>query len=903
MANGLLASKLRPPTAIAGLISRTRVITRINGFLMHPGTAIVISAPPGYGKTSAVAEWAQSKLSKRFLTPWLSLDAYDNNAGSFLAYLQASIDQADQRILKGVDLVALYDPDDPRILSATLIDALRRYGCPVALCLDDFQHIDNPRIWELLDILMRNAPENFHLVLIGRTLPPIFDIGLQSNGTVALVDQIDLRLSDGEIEEMLARQPLQAPGDSVTDLVQRTEGWPIAVRLELLSGAQVDGEARLGVRSSSTNAGIGHLLKTYLASLDERTMRFLIYASLFETFCASLVATAAPPEDLTLGVTEEALARLVETNAFISPIAMGDGERWYRLHALFREEIIRMQGSYLTPAALTEAQRRAADWLRDNGYWHHAIEHALLTGDNAFAAECLEETCIALSPRLPYEKTFDIDRWFASIPESFMAKRPSIYQSYALHLMLEDLPSRRDDVDSLLRRFWRTEDGESRGREGSLVLGDALITLAYDIATGHAKKLADDKLFLRECAEAVPAGTPYRCRLFQMFSYLRLCDDDLSGAFGYLEAAAVAARPYESKTIDNSIAAAKMTLLIKSGRYADATVLGDSASAEAGIRDESYDVISLLKARIALREGRLTEARDILGQLDTIRPRTYGRLLAVMERLRVYFLLDDREAAREEVRTLGRISPFGDLAREVLAFSDAIGEAEPADAPDIELAFDPCWDVAQPSNLSLASSTAQLIEMMRAARRLNSLNAHNAEQARRYFERALETSRARGLVDQSIDYALLLAWGASAQGSDDAATYRALVVEWASKVGRLDLFSPVSPVAMGLDLKEAIDESGAPKEFANAVRSFRASGPFGKPVQAKRSDPKFRILTKRETELLKLVATGLSNQQIADELGLSQLTIKSHLYNAFQKLEAKNRTDAVFVARQMGLIP
>jgi LuxR family maltose regulon positive regulatory protein len=61
-------------------------------------------------------------------------------------------------------------------------------------------------------------------------------------------------------------------------------------------------------------------------------------------------------------------------------------------------------------------------------------------------------------------------------------------------------------------------------------------------------------------------------------------------------------------------------------------------------------------------------------------------------------------------------------------------------------------------------------------------------------------------------------------------------------------------------------------------------------------------LSDRELEVLRLAADGLSNREIAGQLCLAQSTVKSHLNTIFRKLDAKNRTQAVAQARQLGLL-
>jgi DNA-binding CsgD family transcriptional regulator len=62
-------------------------------------------------------------------------------------------------------------------------------------------------------------------------------------------------------------------------------------------------------------------------------------------------------------------------------------------------------------------------------------------------------------------------------------------------------------------------------------------------------------------------------------------------------------------------------------------------------------------------------------------------------------------------------------------------------------------------------------------------------------------------------------------------------------------------------------------------------------------------ITKRELEILELIAQGMSNREIAEKLFVSENTVKTHSSRLFDKLSAKRRTQAVQIAKEMGLIP
>lgn len=61
-------------------------------------------------------------------------------------------------------------------------------------------------------------------------------------------------------------------------------------------------------------------------------------------------------------------------------------------------------------------------------------------------------------------------------------------------------------------------------------------------------------------------------------------------------------------------------------------------------------------------------------------------------------------------------------------------------------------------------------------------------------------------------------------------------------------------------------------------------------------------LSDRETEVLGLLAAGLSNKQIASRLGVSPNTVKTHVARVLEKLEASRRTEAILKARELGIL-
>ncbi|WP_374285664.1 response regulator [Lactococcus sp.] len=115
--------------------------------------------------------------------------------------------------------------------------------------------------------------------------------------------------------------------------------------------------------------------------------------------------------------------------------------------------------------------------------------------------------------------------------------------------------------------------------------------------------------------------------------------------------------------------------------------------------------------------------------------------------------------------------------------------------------------------------------------------------------------------------------------------------------------------ALAAGAKGYILKTSQAAEIANAIRKVaKGEDVLSDAVKEKISQQKHRKhelyddLSKRELEVLKVLATGLSNQEIADELYISLKTVKTHVSNIFNKLEVSDRTQATIYAIQHKLV-
>jgi DNA-binding NarL/FixJ family response regulator len=116
------------------------------------------------------------------------------------------------------------------------------------------------------------------------------------------------------------------------------------------------------------------------------------------------------------------------------------------------------------------------------------------------------------------------------------------------------------------------------------------------------------------------------------------------------------------------------------------------------------------------------------------------------------------------------------------------------------------------------------------------------------------------------------------------------------------LISGLDSGARGYALKE-----GTPSELTGAITTVAAGGTYVDPrlrpaLLSRPSTQRVASLSKREREIIELLAQGMTGEQVADHLVLSSETVKTHIRNAMGKLEASTRVHAIAIALREGFI-
>ena len=374
-ADTLLSTKLQIPPARAHPVVRPRLIARIEAGQKLGRRLTLISAPPGFGKTTLIRAWVDATERS---AAWLSLDEGDNDPLRLLRYLVAALRQADERIGKGLPDLR---PAPPQELLVALINDLAQLALDLTLILDDYHLINDFAAHDLITFLLLNQPPNFHLVVATREDPPLPLARFRAQDQITEIRERSLRFSTEEATAFLREtMNLSLSDESISSLATRAEGWVTALQLAGLAfrqrmetgGAQGTGEEFVAAFAGDDRYIVDYLMAEVLGRESDGLRSFLQQTSVLDRLCAPLCDALTGRDD-----SQRVLEQLEGANLFLLPL---DNRReWYRYHGLFAE-VLRLA---LPPAERVNLHGRAAQWFEAHGWEdfarHHARRGAALT--------------------------------------------------------------------------------------------------------------------------------------------------------------------------------------------------------------------------------------------------------------------------------------------------------------------------------------------------------------------------------------------------------------------------------------------------------------------------------------------------------------------------------------------
>ncbi len=919
----LLVTKFTVPPVRSALLRRSHLLTVLDQSRSFPLT--LLSASAGFGKTTLLSAWANQSTSQ---VAWLTLDEQDNDPTRFWTYVIAALRHSGSPV--GEAALALLQSPHPSLLTGaltSLINELAALSQDTALILDDYHLMREQAIHESLQFLLDHLPPCLHLFLASRGDPKLPLARLRARGQVVEIRETELRLSGEEAARFLTQvMNLSLTEEDIGRLERRTEGWIAGLQLAALSLRRHDDvSAFIRAFAGSHRFILDYVQEEILEPLPEVQQRFLLHTSVLERMNAE-VCQALTGEP----ASQQMLESLERANLFLIPL--DEERRWYRFHTLFREVLLaRLQATQ--PEQVARLHREAALWYQQQEWLHEAIPHALATQDFFFVASLLEG-CVERLYLQGELKT--LLAWIKQLPEEVLRAHPRLATSYISAFNFLS-PFSDGEEKEYLNLLWEGVE-QTLQREGQTTL-----TLTERDRLHHRMTILNA---WRLAKKALSDGNVEQLsRVAEQMQHMPLDDDTMWQQYRLAPFAMAWRMAGNFPPMVSALQEGRKMTRMTQNRYQEVQILWGLIAALIGSGQlrQAHDCCQELQRLVDSLGGPLPVAAypDVFqaqlayawNQLEVAKsaaeiaiektaPLQYMDILMVAYEVlvRVCIAQGDQASAEQAVREMERVNQSAGI---------------PLFRPWVESLWVHLW-LAQGNLMKAAAWTEHTPyrqEILVYSREIAYLALVRVYLAKLQYTLALQLltallSSAEQVARVGSVIAILALQVAALQAS--GATQEALrvllrLLTEASPEGYLRVFLDAGrPMQQALQalLKTSHmqqDTSPIPPALAAYAHTVLAAfeyeqrqnvqqeviPPASKALPRPSSQAAQQLLeplTQREQEVLRLLAEGASNQEIARQLVVSLTTVKKHVSSLLLKLAAENRTHAVARARELSLL-
>jgi len=896
----LRPTKFYRPAVPQDLVVRSRLLDMISQGLSRPLT--LVCAPAGYGKTILVSSFLETCALP---WAWLSLDENDNDLRLFLDYLLTALDTLFPGSLHHTQLLLTGPTLPPTALIAdNLINELAKLERAFVLVLDDVHEVRNAEIYGLLAALLRHPLPGQHLLLVTRQDPPLGLGTLRAHDQVSEIRSRDLRFTDAETATFMARAtatPLSV--EALAVLNERTEGWVTGLRLAALTlhyGGEID---QLAARAHAENRYVmDYLLGEVLAHVPPEIDDFLVKTSILDTLCGALCDAVTDPDGAT-PCGQAFLQLFEETNLFT--VALDEQGHWYRYHHMFQSLLQGWLKRKLDAHEIDTLHSRASAWYASHDDIEAALQHALAGHDQLGAVQLVAQHRHRL---LDTEQRPRLQRLLRLFPEEAITQHPDLLLAKAW-----STPPGRADYRAVMAQVDQAqalidqmtgEPERTRHLQGEI---DALRSVAMGFAANNPQGVI---AHATRALEAMPQAWYWTrssawlqlaiaCQLAgeleRAYTILAVGQQEemavidsprvrITGAGGlihwmagdlyrFMQTGHTVVRVSRAANLHETLGWGHCFLATAYYQYNDLAAAEQQANVVQKQR-YAYDPIAVAQSAFILAaihqaHSRPAEARLILENVNNylVETRSEALLWSVQAfGAELAAVQGDYETAGRWAATVGPHIPFG-----IMAFFYAPQLA----LPRILLRMD-----TPASRQQAAAALAQV----------------------RAFVTATHNSRF------TIDVLALQALYDDAEGDEPAALQAlAQAVTLAQPGGFLRVFVDLGPPMAGLleRLARRSSAAGYIQQILDAFPAVQTTPPPPLPPHHQLGPQTGLVepLTKRELEVLSLLAQQLSAKEIAGRLMISERTVSRHTANIYQKLAVNKQREAIAAAIALGLLP
>jgi LuxR family maltose regulon positive regulatory protein len=910
MPDTLLLTKVSLPILRNIVVPREKVISQLREGVQDGHLLTLVSAPPGYGKTTTIRMWVEKA---GYSVAWVSLEKSDNDLKQFIKYVLTALQQAEDDLGQAaLEVVENVQEIDLQQVLGLLVNDLYGLDQLVILVLEDYHLIENEKIDQFIELLLNQAVAKLHLVITTREDPNLPLTRLRVRNQLTEIRAMDLSFSLNEADAFFSNvMGVHLPKREMEILESRTEGWAAGLQLAALSLKQNADKAKFVEAFGGTHRHVlDYLIEEVLKSQTEDIKEFLRRTSILDQLSPSLCEAVSGQK-----ASGTYLQYLESNNLFL--IALDEERTWYRYHALFAE-LLRNQLLQAEPERVDELHERAADWYIENGFTQKAVEHAFQVSNLNKAFALIERQAM---PMLYQGEVHTVMDWFDRLPESLMQNSPMMFvnKAWALALMYH-LPHIEEIEQAAQSAERALEISNADQALRNLVAGHIASVRAYLmqslvqageepgtlIATSQRAQelLPEDERGIRS-VNALNIGYGYM-RLGDLPSaekaYQQVVEDGVAGGNWY-------AAIYGQMAL--------IAMKINKGELKEALQMCDANIERfnhlvAGQRFPPIGDLYSLHGGILLEQNRLAEAEQALTQglsLVHLTRENQARLRCYSTLSRLRFAQGDREGMLENANALeenwSQVAFYAQALRHRLSTREPFATESNLDAahswlkqigrfedlPDFA-SVDPVSEIYFHARLSVAHILTRLAG--RNPQEVSLLEVHNQ------LARHEKLAEAHGLLGWLIEIWIVRALMYQAGGKvEDARRMIQLALSAAAPRGYLRIFLDEADLMCPLletvlpQLKDS-DSSSFAKRLLEAMP--------GKSVPGKTNLTTEELLSDRELEVLRLLAAGESYKEVGQKLFLSLNTVQFHVKSIYRKLLVNKRGHAILKAREMNLI-
>lgn len=843
-----------------------------------------ISAPAGFGKTTLLSSWITMHKKRSLTASWLTLDADDNEENRFWIYFISAIKSAIPEIgEKSLNLLNATRIGGIETMITVLINEILESRKNFLYIIEDLHVIKNRQIFSGLKFFINHMPYNIHLILTSR-----LHIASQLSGIVHLngiieIGENELKFSKKEAAAYANEiMELKLTYDQLTRLYELTEGWPVGLQIAALYCKRKGPESLSDIETMIFQSNFAaYFMEDILNSQSPALYEFLIKTSLFDVFSLELCQAVTNMEN-----SGDLLRQALEMNLFLS--CFDQKEEWYRYHSLFAT-FLRKKAYEHEPELVKDIYGKAAQWYELNGYTQEACTCYL-------KAQCYEKAIYLIeqiSSPLIYQGQFTvIEKWIESVPAQYVFGNIRLMLDYVwIYLSRHKISDASYYIELIENKYEEEALKKQLDMKGEYLIAKAFIKMNH---------LEESIQLLKSAMELVDQFNPNYAAALMSIATTYIVHGDIGEAEQYYSKALTA-----SLKIENLYSAAYSwgglgMMLTCQGRLKEGEILYQEA--EKYLKEKGGNSIPLL----GIIYSGLSEIFYLKNDIELAADYS-DKAIQMFEQSGIFDIKNNCYVIKAR-----SLLAKGNDQRAIEVINKALNLSEKENTYGFKRHIEYCRARLY-LDMGDIEKAEEFIEQYQLSRmdHLQKYNLHDYvllaeilvkreeyKNALLYIDEILKLDNIGGLYETQLEILKSDAW-LSLSKPEPAFTelhkalikcrnenYLRLFINYGARINSIltkfltqeNTISDNSSIMYAKDILNYFDNTSK-----NAVK--------GVP-----------LLTKRELEVLELISSGASNEEIAQMLYISISTVKSHVLNLFTKLEVNSRSKAVVEAEKRGII-